>query len=507
MGGNYMRGLYRDYEKLLQKVEELITDNRLQKEEYAFKLEETEMRLHNEMAVQKRVFEEELHKSYMRITELEKENQLLHDDNERLKRIINNNSNNSSLPPSTDQKPHQIQQTIKKANQYNSRETSRRRQGGQKGHTGTTLSRETILERIEKGEVEHKVIEIGKKTGKYISKFLVDMEIKTVATEYRFYDVKIPREFYSDVQYGNTIKSLAVDLYVEGIVSFNRIQDFINEISGQTIHISRGSLVRFMEEADEKLTPYIEMIENKILNSSEAYTDATTSRCNGKNVYIRNYSTKNAVLYSVMAKKNLDTLRKENILSRYIGDLIHDHETALYHFGRRHGECNVHGGRYLTKNTEEAGSRWSQDMRLFLFGMNEFRKKCITVGMTEFEQDRISVYKERYDKIIEAGFLENEKTKGKYAKKAELTLLKRLKKYKDNHLLFLDDFNVAFDNNMSERDLRFFKTKTKVSGCFRSFEGCETFAKVASFIQTCKRQMLKPYECLSSVFNGSPVSI
>lgn len=35
------------------------------------------------------------------------------------------------------------------------------------------------------------------------------------------------------------------------------------------------------------------------------------------------------------------------------------HETALYHFGTDHAECNVHLIRYLCKNTEETGHEWS----------------------------------------------------------------------------------------------------------------------------------------------------
>lgn len=36
--------------------------------------------------------------------------------------------------------------------------------------------------------------------------------------------------------------------------------------------------------------------------------------------------------------------------------LVHDHETALYHFGTAHVECNVHILRYLTKNSEYTGT-------------------------------------------------------------------------------------------------------------------------------------------------------
>ena len=43
-------------------------------------------------------------------------------------------------------------------------------------------------------------------------------------------------------------------------------------------------------------------------------------------------------------------------------------------------------------------------------------------------------------------------TKHSYAKKEEQTILNRMEKYRQNHLMFLNDFEVPFDNNMSERD-------------------------------------------------------
>ena len=45
--------------------------------------------------------------------------------------------------------------------------------------------------------------------------------------------------------------------------------------------------------------------------------------------------------------------------------------------------------------------------------------------------------------------------------------LNRLEKYKENHLLFAEDFRVPFDDNMSERDLRKAKNRQKMSGGFR----------------------------------------
>jgi hypothetical protein len=58
-------------------------------------------------------------------------------------------------------------------------------------------------------------------------------------------------------------------------------------------------------------------------------------------------------------------------------------------------------------------------------------------------------YRTRYDELLCAEVEENRHTKGRIAKKEEKALLKRLKKYKENHLLFLSDFHIPYSNNMS----------------------------------------------------------
>ena len=78
--------------------------------------------------------------------------------------------------------------------------------------------------------------------------------------------------------------------------------------------------------------------------------------------------------------------------------------------------------------------------------------------------------KKRYATCLEKGIEENHSTKHKYAKREEKTLLTRLEKYRENHLLFLKRFEVPFDNNMSERDLRKVKNRPKMAGGFRKEE-------------------------------------
>ena len=61
-----------------------------------------------------------------------------------------------------------------------------------------------------------------------------------------------------------------------------------------------------------------------------------------------------------------------------------------------------------------------------------------------------------------------------------MKLLRRMTKYKTEHLRFISDENAPFDNNQAERDLRMIKAKAKISGCFRAVNGGVVFAALKS---------------------------
>lgn len=420
------------------------------------------------------------------VRELLEKNTKLLTEVERLTSIINNNSKNSSLPPSTDQKPS------KSPNEYNSRKQSGRRPGGQPGRHGITLTKQAVEHKISTGAFKHKVINCGTTKyceGNYVSKYVLDISTKVIAYEYRFpQGFAIPEEFRSDVSYGPEIKSLAIDLYGEGSVSFNRIRDFLNNMSSGQLNLSMGSVYNFVIDGALRVKQSLDNIVKDIASSDTMYTDSTNVTVNGAQEYIRNQSTDKSVFYTSLEKKNLTSLKKIRPLNGFTGTIIHDHETSLYHFGMRHGECNAHLFRYLVKSLEEAKNPWAKDMMNFLSGINNYRTRLKEQGQTAFTDANLKQYEARYDKIVQNGIEQNKTTKRRLAKKEEKTLLNRLIKYKENQLLFMYDFDVGFTNNMSERDLRKCKTKQKVSGGFRKASGKQMYCDIMSFIETCKRR-------------------
>ena len=185
MGGNYEKSMY-------NQLMEIMT-----------RLDSVEQDLHTEKIEHKN----DVDRLNARIVSLEHENQLLKDDNARLRSIINNDSSNTSLPPSTDQKGG------KPANTYNSRQHTERKAGGQKGHKGTTLTKAEVEEKIRSGKCRHEIREIGDPSSrKYVTKYVVDLDAASLVTEIRIYADKngkfnIPDEYQSDVVYGANVKS------------------------------------------------------------------------------------------------------------------------------------------------------------------------------------------------------------------------------------------------------------------------------------------------------------
>ena len=92
-------------------------------------------------------------------------------------------------------------------------------------------------------------------------------------------------------------------------------------------------------------------------------------------------------------------------------------------------------------------------------------------------------------------------------KREETTLLNRLEKYGENHLLFLHDFQVHYSNNMSEKDLRICKNRQKMAGGFRTAEGRGMYCRIMSVIGTVKRRGLNIFQSIADILTDTPVII
>ena len=438
---------------------------------------------------------------------------------DRLKAIINKDSTNSSKPPSTD--------GLKKI--MNSREASEHPAGGQKGHKGYRLTiPKNLDDLIEQGLAEKKTIDYTNGSEIYVSRWEIDISIKTVYTERRF-PVGDPRllEYPLQIAYGKQLKAMSIQLSTEGIISLNRMSDFYSGITDGVLRPSESTLESFNHEFAEELekSGKLEEIRESLLNGEVINVDETpmrsterkiydkvgnakkeTSKKKTFNVYIRNYSNEKATLYTVNAQKDDAGVKRDGILPQYHGILSHDHDKKYYKYSMKHATCGAHLLRDLKGLCELWKCPWANRMRNFMSKLNEDKKEYAE-QKTKPSAEWLDEVSQEYDKLLEEGFYEL-KTQGEeaFGNHEFETMLKRLKDYKSEYLLFIRDMSAPFTNNLSERDLRPCKTKQKVSGAFRSWLGIVDYAKIRSFISSTKKQAKNLSQEILAVLNSNYLS-
>ena len=227
MAGNYQKGMYDQLMEVMARLDAVEKD------------------LHTEKVEHKN----DVDCLNAKIDSLTQENQLLKDDNARLKSIINNDSSNTSLPPSTDQKG------TRPANTFNGRKKTERKAGGQKGHKGTTLTKSDMEDKIRSGKCRHEIMNTGDSSRKnYVTKYVMDLSVAPVITEVRIYPdenghFSIPPEYRSDVTYGANIKSMAGSSsnLVGNRYSYHRFRGGIIVVKQRYV---KGAVLHFVETLD-----------------------------------------------------------------------------------------------------------------------------------------------------------------------------------------------------------------------------------------------------------------
>jgi hypothetical protein len=306
--------------------------------------------------------------------------------------------------------------------------------------------------------------------------------------------------------YGGTLKAFTATLGSEGLVSINRIKKMLFEITNGVINLSEGTIAKWNKDLSGKLAPFIEKIKEKLLAQPVLHKDETGIRVDNSLQWLHVLGNELYTPYFSHQKRGNEAGGEAGILPAYGGVLVHDHLKGLYRFTCCHAECNAHILRYLKPVVEIYKRAWAAAMIEFLTDANNMVKEHKARNKAALDDAALSECRARYDEILEQGRSEFFQDEKKNYNGEGMKLLRRLKEYKRGHLRFLSDFQVPFDNNLAERELRMIKSKAKVSGCFRGSEGGSVFAAIKSYTSTLRKNSKNIFDGIKTAFAGVPFS-
>jgi hypothetical protein len=439
-----------------------------------------------------------------------KEGQLqkANDEIDRLKAVIDKDSNNSSKPPSSN--------GLKKI--INNREASNNKRGGQRGHRGHTVTIPKNLDALVRaGKAKHIIKDDTNGTTRYVSDWEIDIQTITVYTE-----IRRPIGEPPHIRYGAEVRASAVYLSNVGMMSLERIAEYFAATTHGLASPSEASIVQFTAEAAKNID--VQPMIRDLLNGAVMYTDDTPVRTTERpgeeagaletakrttfNAHVRTYSNTTTTLLTANARKDNESVKQDNILTRFFGIVAQDHEAKFYKYGTKHATCGEHLSRELKGMNELCMLQWAGRMRSFMLEMNEQKKEDIAGNRAACNPLRLRSYEAWYDELVDQGAVQLTAMRKKSFGYDQLRkMVNRLRNYKDSYLLFIRDYTAPFTNNLAERDLRHCKTKQKISGCYRSWQGLLDYCKIRSLVDTSRKRGLDVMAALRACFFLFPAEL
>jgi transposase len=416
-----------------------------------------------------------------------------------LERRLGLNSENSGKPPSSDGYG-------KKSRQNNLREKTGKKPGGQKGHAGTNLKQvnnpNTIADHFPSARAACGEALDKERTTGYRRRQVFDIPKPQPieVTEHRAHrcrcphcgtpaEASFPEDVTAPAQYGANIAAVAVYLQHWHFVPEDRLAELIKDIFG--VDLTTATIAAMGQRKAGQWSDLADYIGEQVRQAPVKHMDETGLRVCAALHWLHVASTWLLTFYRA-------PLRRNAMMKSVTGIIVHDFwKPYLAMDGVAHALCNARHLRELKALIEIEQEPWALQMYRFL------RHACHAANRARESKRSMKPafanwLRARYDRIIAQGLAFHEamppldpigvKKRGRPRQRTGHNLLMRLRDHKDDALRFLTNPDVPFTNNQAERDIRMMKLKQKISGCFRTSTGAQTFATLRTVLSTARKQ-------------------
>ena len=426
---------------------------------------------------------------------------------------LNQNPRNSSMPPSSEGL------TKPPANRAE-RRSQKRRQGKQPGAPGSHLAQV-----IDPDEVVTHVpgrckscdadLDGSEVTGTEARQVFELPQIKAHVTEHRMLRLRCccgaetkalaPKEATAAACYGPRIRALAVYLSVYQHLPYERLAEMFSDLL--RIPVSTGAVFAMVTQAGSSpgLELFEDVVKDLICGSSVAHFDETGARVDGSLHWIHVASNRLYTLLTCHKKRGKDAIEQMGVLKNMTGTAVHDGFTTYRSYDCVHALCNAHHLRELEALTELVGQEWAGEMIDLLLDAKQDVARATFLGADRLGHATMCRVRFGYQDLLDKGWESNEAdvpTSHKWIRATARRLLRRLDERREDVLQFTVDFDVPFDNNQAERDIRMVKLQQKISGSWRTKAGADHFCAIRSYVSTMKKHGHDVLDGLNQLFEG-----
>jgi transposase len=436
-----------------------------------------------------------------------------------LKRRLAANSRNSSRPPSSDG-------LAKPPAPKSLRRPSGRKPGGQLGHEGRHLERVEHPDEI----VRHVPprcegcggdLSGGELEGEEARQVFDLPPVRLAVCEHRAQrrrcacghvtSAVFPAGVSAPTQYGPRMRALGIYLIAAQHLPYKRAAGLLSDWLGAPL--SPGTLVAFVKDGADDLGVFLDRVHKQIIDSPVVHFDETGVRAGGRGRWLHSSSTKTLTFYAMHDRRGTEGIDHAGVLPHFQGIAIHDGWPQYRAYTSvTHALCNAHHLRELLAIIEgdPEGQSWAAKIDMLLRALHATVEQAKAVGEQSLDPWTLAGYRVAYEQIIALGHQQNptptKRTgrRGPIGRSASANLLRRLDEQREQVLRFAHDFEVPFDNNLAERDLRMIKIQQKISGCWRTRTGADRFLALRAYISTSRKQHRDTIDTLARLAKHQP---
>jgi transposase len=401
--------------------------------------------------------------------------------------------NNSSVPPSKGHKPNRPD----KAKREGPRKGSLGRKGG--GRALTADPDEVVLAKPSRcHHCQHALVDADQRLDTRYDK--IDLpRVRPTVTRVERYAAECPRcgattlapvpeGLEPGTPFSVNIVALAMYLRFVHAVSYQRLTRLLMELFG--LAISEGALNAAFRRGKPQFDANVAAILARLRRARVIYSDETGVRIDGRGHWNWVFQNADVVIHVVRRSRGADV----------VAEVLAGHRPTLWVsdlYGAQQGHadlwqvCLAHQLRDCQYAIEAGDAVFAPRIKALLLR---------AVLLARRHRDLADSTRREYRRRLECS-LDAAMALAPIARDGQ-RLRKRYARVREHLFTFLDDPEIAADNNSSERELRPTATYRKVTGGFRSDWGADLFAAVRSVIGTAARRGIDAYQAIRETLRG-----